>query len=141
MDAHSYDWSYTAAMVRHAGLENLFSGNDPDHKEITFFGPTNHTIRRYLLKNGYETVDYEEILSRMAAVLRQGGVVALKGLGGFNLICNAENEKAICRLREIKKRYKKPFAVMFPDVPTLSHYLNILPLERGRSSFLHPDRS
>lgn len=56
MDAHSYDWSYTAAMVRHAGLENLFSGNDPDHKEITFFGPTNHTIRRYLLKNGYETV-------------------------------------------------------------------------------------
>lgn len=89
-------------------------------------GPHYHLF----MKNGYETVDYEEILSRMAAVLRQGGVVALKGLGGFNLICNAENEKAICRLREIKKRYKKPFAVMFPDVPTLSHYLNILPLEK-----------
>lgn len=91
----------------------------------------NHCGPHYhlLMRNGYETEDYEEILSRMAACLRQGGVVALKGLGGFNLICNAANEMAVSRLREIKKRYKKPFAVMFPDIHVLSRYLNITPVE------------
>ena len=49
---HSYDWDSTAVMVRHAGEDvvRLFEGQDPDHPEITFFGPTNHTIRRYLLQ-------------------------------------------------------------------------------------------
>lgn len=84
---------------------------------------------RLLMKNGYETENYEEILSRISACLRQGGVVALKGLGGFNLICNATNEDAVLRLREMKKRYKKPFAVMFPDIQVLNRYLNITPIE------------
>jgi len=46
---HSYDWDSTALMVRHAGEEmiRLFEGQDPDYPEITFFGPTNHSIRRY----------------------------------------------------------------------------------------------
>ncbi len=91
----------------------------------------NHCGPHYhlMMKSGYETSDYEEILSRMAAILRQGGIVALKGLGGFNLICNAENEAAVRRMREIKRRYKKPFAIMFPDISALSNYLIIDQLE------------
>ena len=51
MEANPYDWSMTVEMVRHAGddMVRLFEGKDPNHKEITFFGPTNHSIRRYLL--------------------------------------------------------------------------------------------
>ena len=58
MDAHPYDWNLTAAMIRHAGedMVKLFEGNDENHKEITFFGITNHSIRRYLLENGLEKV-------------------------------------------------------------------------------------
>ena len=55
---HSYDWDSTALMVRHAGerMVRLFEGQDPEHKEITFFGPTNHSIRRYMLENKIERV-------------------------------------------------------------------------------------
>lgn len=55
---HSYDWDSTALMVRHAGedMVRLFSGQDPEYSEITFFGPTNHSIRRYMLENKIERV-------------------------------------------------------------------------------------
>ena len=55
---HSYDWDSTALMVRHAGVDivRLFEGQDSDHKEITFFGPTNHSIRRYLLQKNLNRV-------------------------------------------------------------------------------------
>ncbi|OKZ20609.1 MAG: hypothetical protein BHV81_01960 [Butyricimonas synergistica] len=56
---HSYDWDSTALMVRHAGDEviRLFEGQHPDYPEITFFGPTNHSVRRYMLQNGIKRVE------------------------------------------------------------------------------------
>lgn len=52
MRAHSYDWDSTVLMVEHAGLQSIFEGDE----KITFFGPTNHSIRRYMLQNGIERV-------------------------------------------------------------------------------------
>ena len=53
MEAHAYDWDSTLVLIHHAGSEivRLFEGKDPEHEKITFFGITNHSIRRYLLKN------------------------------------------------------------------------------------------
>lgn len=55
---HSYDWDSTALMVHRAGgeMERIFKGEDPDLKEITFLGLTNHSIRRYMLENNIERV-------------------------------------------------------------------------------------
>lgn len=52
-------------------------------------------------------------------LIRDGGVVAIKGIGGFHLCCDAKNEAAVNRLRDLKHRPFKPFAVMMNDMDTV----------------------
>ncbi len=54
-------------------------------------------------------------VSATIALLKQGALVAVKGLGGFHLCCDATNERAVALLREKKRKSNKPFALMAPD--------------------------
>lgn len=63
-------------------------------------------------------------------LLRAGAVVAIKGLGGFHLACDARNGEAVARLRERKAREEKPFAVMFANVVSVAP---IAEVEQGRA--------
>jgi len=65
--------------------------------------------------------DCADPLKHAAELIRQGYIIAIKGLGGFHLACNATDADAVNRLRERKRRYAKPFALM-ADAITITRY-------------------
>lgn len=67
----------------------------------------------------------EDILCASINLLKQGSILALKGIGCFHLACDAENEDAIRKLRQRKRRVNKPFAVMFLDAGTVKKYCKV----------------
>lgn len=65
-----------------------------------------------------------------AAALARGAIVALKGIGGYQLLCDARSGPAVARLRERKAREAKPFAVMMPDLAAAERYAHLNDAER-----------
>ena len=77
----------------------------------------------YTLRQGGRILkDMEKILSALRTLLYKGGIVAVKGIGGFHLMCDATHDQAIQRLRMAKHRDQKPFACMFPDIEHIKEF-------------------
>ena len=77
----------------------------------------------YTLRAGDQVVTgFSHILRLIAERLAEGGSVAVKSTGGYNLMCDALNEEAVMALRQSKQRDTKPFAVMFRDMDALNEY-------------------
>ena len=64
----------------------------------------------------------DEMISLAASLLREGRVIAVKGAGGYNFICDPFQNNAVAALREAKKREEKPFAVMFLNIGQIEEY-------------------
>jgi hydrogenase maturation protein HypF len=83
--------------------------------------------------------DRYEALEKVVHLIHKGNIIAMKGIGGYHLICDATNEESVTRLRKKKLREEKPMAVMFPDVDSVKKEAHINPLEeRALSAIERP---
>lgn len=73
----------------------------------------------------------DAIIERCIEMLAGGGIVAIKGLGGFHLACDASNEQAVAELRRRKRRSNKPLAVMVRDLADVERLCHVNDVERG----------
>ncbi len=81
--------------------------------------------------SGEEVARGEEALQRVVALLREGQIVAIKGIGGYHLACRADEDAPVQRLRERKRRSQKPFAVMFPSLEAIQQVAELTEQEIG----------
>jgi hydrogenase maturation protein HypF len=72
----------------------------------------------------------DEAIRRAQQLLHIGKIIAIKGLGGFHLACDATNPEAVTGLRQRKLRVDKPFAVMMPDITTVERHCIVNETER-----------
>jgi hydrogenase maturation protein HypF len=71
----------------------------------------------------------EEAISNAVNLIRSGGIIAVKGIGGYHLFCDATSRETVDWLRQRKGREEKPMAVMFPDIESLKKEVRINHLE------------
>ena len=84
-----------------------------------------------LYDNNRKRVPASKAIEKTAALLKQGYIIAIKGLGGFHLAVDAKNNDAVVRLRRRKHREEKPFAIMSYDLERIKSYAHVEPEEEA----------
>ncbi len=106
-----------------------------DINDLRYYSQTNSCpdccIEMHLYeKDGTEIKFHQKkYLDTLINLLKEGEILAVKGIGGYHLLCDATNEQSITKLRERKFRPSKPFAVLYADVEMAIADLAISPLE------------
>jgi hydrogenase maturation protein HypF len=72
-----------------------------------------------------------EAIREVQRMFEEGKIIAIKGLGGFHLACDATNDEAVAELRRRKGRIDKPFALMAPSVEVIEQFCEVTPEERA----------
>ena len=95
-------------------------------------GPRLELVRRPTLpEEVWASRGEGDVVSQAAALLRAGAILAIKGLGGFHLACDATNGRAVRALRERKRRPHKPFAVMMATLEEVRAHCWVGPEEEA----------
>lgn len=92
--------------------------------------PSCGPLLRWTDRAGVVLAEGEEALRRASEALTLGYILAVKGLGGYHLVCDARREDAVTRLRRGKGRWHRPFALMVRDVATAEDLVVLRPEDR-----------
>ena len=104
-------------MCRVCEAEYILAGNRRRHAQTISCHSCGPQLLCTLGENGKEeTLEGEQALQEAVKILREGKILALKGIGGYQLSCRIDREDTLLLLRKLKGREKKPFAVMFPNL-------------------------
>lgn len=79
--------------------------------------------------NGKEIASQNEVFSMVKMLLQDGKIIAIKGIGGYHLACDATNQKAIATLRARKKRPQKPLAIMAKNLEGVQQICSVQDIE------------
>lgn len=79
----------------------------------------------FLCDSEGESIACKDPIKKTKELLHQGFIIAIKGLGGFHLCCDARNEGAVMQLRKRKERPHKPFAIMARDMDTIKEICEV----------------
>ncbi len=82
-----------------------------------------------LLNAQGKVVDCADATQRAVGLMQEGKIVAIKGLGGFHIACDAMNRDAVMLLRQRKRKGNKPFAIMSPDFSFIKECCKVTPEE------------
>lgn len=83
-----------------------------------------------LIKDG-KTIESKDCILKAKELLAQGNIIAIKGLGGYHLACDAQNEEVVSKLRNRKYREDKPFALMAKNIETIRNFCKISQKEKS----------
>ncbi|MCB4784177.1 MAG: Sua5/YciO/YrdC/YwlC family protein, partial [Sulfurovum sp.] len=152
-DPHNYRYKYPFIACTHCGVRYSIIYDLPYDREYTsmkFFKMcdaceaeyNNPLDRRYhaqpigchdcgpkLQLVGQVSLIPTNEIDKVVELLTDGSIIAVKGVGGYHLMCDATNEEAITKLRERKRRSTKPFAVMVRDMEMAKVWGDINPIE------------
>ena len=106
---------------------------NPDDKR--FYSQTNSCpdcrISQWLVDNQGKKIEFEEsnLIDNVCGFIAEGHIIAVKGIGGFLLICDAQNQEKVMVLREKKQRPAKPFALLYPDIDMVKSHFQLTEFE------------
>lgn len=128
-----YDRRYTSMATFPMCAQCQQEYDDPTNRR--FHAQTNCCaecgVVAWLETNQAEKIASSDVIEQAAILIQQGKIIAIKGVGGFHLVCDATNETTVNLLRQRKHRYAKPLALMAKDIAMIKNYAQVNDKEKN----------